>query len=86
MPPKPLISKHPAQRTAAANARFVFGAAGAAGFRCKLDGGRFKPCRSPRVYRGLRPGRHVLRVTALDASGASSEPAVFRWRVLLGRD
>lgn len=82
-PSRPLISKHPAKRTGAASARFVFAAGGDSSFRCRLDGGEFKPCRSPRVYRGLRPGRHVLRVVAVDrVSGVSSEPAVYRWRVL----
>jgi hypothetical protein len=84
--PTPQISKHPAKRTASAIARFVFAAEGGGSYRCRLDGGEFKPCRSPRVYRGLRPGRHVLRVVAVDpASGASSAPAVFRWRVLAPR-
>ena len=79
--PKPQISKHPAKRTASAVARFVFAAEGDGSYRCKLDAGEFKPCRSPRVYRGLRPGWHVLRIVAVGADGGSSKPAVFRWRV-----
>lgn len=37
-------------------------------FLCKLDLQRFKPCRSPRVYR-LKPGRHAFRVFAIDRAG-----------------
>lgn len=50
-------------------------------FRCRLDRGRFRPCRSPRRYR-IRPGRHTFRVFAIDAAGNRDRtPAVFRFRV-----
>jgi Ca2+-binding RTX toxin-like protein len=37
-------------------------------FRCKLDGDRFRPCRSPRIYL-LKPGSHAFRVFAIDRAG-----------------
>jgi Ca2+-binding RTX toxin-like protein len=50
-------------------------------FRCKLDRGRFRPCRSPRRYR-VRSGRHAFRVYAIDAAGnRDRSPALFRFRV-----
>jgi hypothetical protein len=53
----------------------------AARFRCKLDRNRLRPCRSPRAYR-LRPGRHALRVFAIDRAGnRDRSPAVFRFVV-----
>jgi Ca2+-binding RTX toxin-like protein len=52
-----------------------------ASFRCKLDRGRYRRCRSPRVYR-LRPGRHTFRVFAIDAAGNRDRtPAVVRLRI-----
>lgn len=50
-------------------------------FRCRLDGGTYKSCRSPRRYTvGL--GRHVIRVFAVDAVGnRDPSPAVIRFRV-----
>jgi Ca2+-binding RTX toxin-like protein len=50
-------------------------------FRCRLDRGGFKPCRSPRRYRvGL--GRHVVRVYAIDVAGnRDRSPAVVEFRV-----
>lgn len=39
-------------------------------FQCRLDGGRFKPCKSPKRYAGLAPGKHVFEVRAVDAAGA----------------
>ena len=51
-------------------------------FRCRLDRGPFKPCRSPRRYR-LAPGRHIFRVFAIDAAGNRDRtPAVFVFRVV----
>lgn len=53
-------------------------------FECKLDKGRFKACRSPRRLRGLDPGRHRLRVRAVDGVGKRDpSPAVVRFRVVL---
>jgi glucose/arabinose dehydrogenase len=78
-----VLRAHPHRRTRKANARFVFSANGPiAGFRCKLDGTRYRRCRSPRVYRRLRPGRHVFRVLAIGKDGSRSAPRAFRWRVL----
>jgi hypothetical protein len=41
-------------------------------FRCKLDHGPFKVCRSPLVYRHLKRGRHVFLVKAVNAAGLAS--------------
>ncbi len=51
-------------------------------FRCKLDKRSYVPCASPRQYWNLVPGRHVLRVTAVDASGnVDPFPAVARFNI-----
>jgi glucose/arabinose dehydrogenase len=87
-PASPTIGGHPGKRTAATVARFEFGSTTAgAGFACRLDGARAASCRSPRVYRKLKPGRHVFRVFA-EATGDGSLPStavVFRWRVVEGK-
>jgi hypothetical protein len=84
-PANPAIGAHPAKRTGATSARFEFKSATAgAGYVCKLDGAKAAPCRSPRVYRKLKPGKHVFRVYA-EAPGSGAElsaATVFRWRVL----
>jgi len=38
-------------------------------FQCKLDGGQFLACRSPKTYGSLRPGRHRFAVAAVDNAG-----------------
>ena len=52
-------------------------------FQCKLDRKPFKPCRSPKKYKGLKPGKHVFKVRATDAAGNTDpSPAVKKFKVL----
>jgi uncharacterized membrane protein len=53
---------------------------GARGFLCKLDRGRFKPCRSPKRY-PIRDGNHVFHVKAIGYTGLSGPVAVERFTV-----
>lgn len=50
-------------------------------FKCKLDRKRFRGCRSPKLYKHLRHGRHVLRVKAIDRAGNVSKPVKRKFRV-----
>jgi Ca2+-binding RTX toxin-like protein len=61
---------------------FAFASSESGGsFRCKLDRGPFRPCHSPRKYR-LRPGRHALRIFAIDGAGnRDRSPARFAFRI-----
>ena len=38
-------------------------------FECRLDKGEFVPCGSPLKLKHVKPGKHVLRVRAVDAAG-----------------
>ncbi|MDQ2630679.1 MAG: hypothetical protein M3Y75_06865, partial [Actinomycetota bacterium] len=53
-----------------------------AGFRCKLDGKPAAPCRSPKTYRKLKPGRHTFKVWATAGVLTDPTPAKFSWKVL----
>jgi glucose/arabinose dehydrogenase len=76
------LRKHPAKVTRSRKAAFAFDAAGAGGFRCKLDAHPFKACRSPLVYRHLKPGRHTFVVIAVSADGAVDGPrTVYAWKI-----
>ena len=87
-PLRPELKRRPAARTRAASARFEFSSPEAGvGFACKLDERPLEPCGSPRLYRKLKPGKHVFHVYA-EAPGESTEysPAtVYRWRILAKR-
>ncbi len=85
-PPRTRILARPATKLVTAKARrrvvirFVSNESGSR-FRCRLDGQRYRACASPLVYL-LRPGRHTVRVFAVDAAGnADPTPAVLRMRV-----
>ena len=51
-------------------------------FLCKLDREAFSPCKAPRKWRGLAPGRHRVAVIAVDAAGnRDATPAVRTFRM-----
>jgi hypothetical protein len=54
--------------------RFASSEAGSS-FRCKRDGLRFAACASPKTYSGLKPGRHIFKVIAVDAAGNADRTA-----------
>lgn len=55
---------------------------GVVGYECKLDGGSFEPCTSPKNYTGLSEGNHAFQVRALDAAGnADPSPASSKWTI-----
>lgn len=81
-PPDTAIAKR-ILRPAKGRATFFLRAnEGGSTFRCKLDKRAYAPCASPKTYRNLRPGPHVLKVTAVDAAGnVDPFPAVARFRI-----
>jgi hypothetical protein len=70
--------------TTARQAEFVFSAAERASFSCRLDGGAWERCGSPKPYSGLAPGAHQFEVRASDEAGnMEPSPAVHPWQVLM---
>lgn len=52
-------------------------------FRCKLDKKPFRGCRSPKLYRELKPGPHVFKVRAITADGTRDRtPAIRKFTIL----
>jgi hypothetical protein len=52
-------------------------------FQCKLDGKRYRTCRSPFTTKLLSAGPHVFKVRARDDSGRlDSSPAVYPFRIV----
>lgn len=84
--PTTRILKRPAKvvRTRARTIRLVFrfgSDQAGAGFLCKVDRARYRPC-SRRFVRRYAHGRHVVRVRARGAGGLlDPTPAIFRFRV-----
>jgi hypothetical protein len=58
---------------------------GGSSFECKLDGGAFESCSSPKTYNELSTGDHSFRVRATDAAGnADASEATRAFTVDLG--
>lgn len=85
-PPRTRLLHHPAKTVLATGRRrtvaFAFASNEAGGsFRCRLDRGRYRACRSPRAYT-VRVGKHAARIYAVDRAGnRDRSPALFRFRV-----
>jgi hypothetical protein len=68
--PQTTIGSGPGSKLADGKARFAFKSSEAGStFQCKLDGRKAARCKSPRVFKRLKPGRHTFRVWATDAAG-----------------
>jgi hypothetical protein len=81
--PDTSIETGPSNPTTATDATFEFAAnePGAA-FQCRLDGGAWATCSSPRAYATLAEGAHAFEVRAIDAVGnTDASPAMWTWSV-----
>jgi hypothetical protein len=74
-------------RRKVARVRFLLGASEPGStFQCKVDRRPFRTCAPAYRTPKLKPGKHLVRVRATDASGnADATPAVKRFRVLRKR-
>jgi hypothetical protein len=85
-PPQTKIVKGPGGRARRGAARFRFESdEPGSSFQCRLDGKPFRPCRSPKGYKGLGSGAHVFEVRATDPAGnVDPSPAKRRFTVAAG--
>jgi CSLREA domain-containing protein len=81
-PPGTLIDEGPDDTTPTDSVTFRFSGSDNAlmevEFECRLDGGAFQPCVSPRGYSGLDEGDHVFEVRSVDQAG-NIDPTPARW-------
>lgn len=83
--PETTITSGPSGTILTGTASFAFDAPGAASFKCRLDGGEWGGCESPRTYHGLGQGSHDFEVRGSDAVGnTDSSPATADFVVDLG--
>lgn len=82
VPPTPSITSGPEKQTTSTTATFVFtdSEAGVT-FLCRLDGGSFSGCKSPKSYAGLSQSAHTFYVEAKDGDGNLSAPVSYVWTV-----
>lgn len=79
--PKLTISKKPKSKTRSRKLRVTFKANEPATYRCKLDKGKFKACKSPYKKSKLKRGKHKLQIKATDAAGNVSKTKTIKWTV-----
>jgi CSLREA domain-containing protein len=81
--PETTITKGPKAKTHATTVKFRFvSSEKGAKFECKLDRQKFKPCKSPKTYKKLKPGRHVFKVRAVKGKNVDPTPAKRKFKVL----
>jgi len=81
-PPDTTITSPPLTTTASTDASFAFSSTETGTFECKLDGGAFAVCTSPKAYSGLTEGSHTFEVRAKDAAGnLDPTPATDAWDI-----
>lgn len=79
--PNTAITKAPPPTTSRHKVKLKFSSSEPGSFECKLDRGPWKGCKSPKKFR-VGPGRHKIKVRALDASGnADPSPAKAKFKV-----
>jgi hypothetical protein len=81
--PDTTISASPSDPTTSTSASFSFTSTEAGStFECKLDGGVYAGCTSPKSYNGLGTGQHTFSVRATDAAGnTDATPATDTWTI-----
>jgi hypothetical protein len=81
-PPAPTITSEPPNVTASTTATFTFtDGESSATFRCRLDGGGFSICTSPKTYTDLGEGTHTFSVKAVDEAGNQSTVTSYTWTI-----
>lgn len=80
--PEVKIKTAPGRKTRSRKAAFRFKSSipGSA-FKCRVDHQKFRDCRSPKRYRGLRAGRHTFRVRAVTDTGVAGPVTKYSWKV-----
>jgi hypothetical protein len=81
--PNTTITVKPAALTTSKSASFSFTSTQVGStFKCKLDGGAYGNCSSPKAYSNLSVAKHTFLVYAVDAAGnADATPASYTWTV-----
>ncbi len=81
--PSTKIKSGPKGKVKATTAKFKFSSpAKGAKFECKLDKGKFKPCKSPKTYKKLKLGKHVFKVRAVANGLADPTPAKRQFKII----
>ena len=81
--PNTSTTSQPPARTSSPDASFGFvSSASVASFECRIDGGAFEACTSPKSYTGLSNGEHTFDVRSTSTDSLTDQsPASVTWTV-----
>ena len=82
-PPETTISSGPTGSSTSTSASFAFASDETGStFECRLDGGAWAACSSPKAYSSLVTGPHTFEVRATDSAGnVDASPATRSWTI-----
>jgi alpha-tubulin suppressor-like RCC1 family protein len=81
-PPDTTLTSYPPVITSSSTATFSFICSeSSCTFECKLDGGSWVSCSSPKTYSGLSDGPHTFQVRAKKGTTPDPTPAYYRWKI-----
>ncbi|HET8861668.1 MAG TPA: hypothetical protein VFM94_00270, partial [Solirubrobacterales bacterium] len=75
------ITAHPADPSNVKSPTFAFTANETSTFSCRLDGGSFATCVSPKPYSNLGDGAHSFAVRPIDAAGNIGASVGYDWTI-----
>ena len=82
-PPDTTITSGPSGTATGSSQRFAFSGDAGATFQCRVDGGAWFTCTSPRTITGLNAGWHSFQARARDSAGnADATPARRDFRIV----
>lgn len=83
-PPETTVTSSPPSVAQSQTAQFSFSSSEPGTFQCRLDGGIWAGCSSPKSYSSLSIRRHTFEVRAVDGAGNSdATPARRVWDIVL---
>ncbi|MBU6338075.1 MAG: hypothetical protein KGR19_09745, partial [Acidobacteria bacterium] len=80
-PGAPSAGSKPASRSRERAPAFAFSGESGASFDCRLDGGSWAPCTSPKSFGSLPDGDHTFQVRQTDLAGNTSEAEAWNWSI-----
>jgi alpha-tubulin suppressor-like RCC1 family protein len=81
-PPDTTLTSYPPVITSSSTATFSFICSeSSCTFECKLDGGSWVSCSSPKTYTDLSDGPHTFQVRAKKGTTPDPTPAYYRWKI-----
>ncbi|MBI4898207.1 MAG: hypothetical protein HY827_07550, partial [Actinobacteria bacterium] len=80
--PDTSLTSTPPANDASNDPSFSFSASEAATFECRLDGGSWSACATPKSYTDVPDGSHTFDVRAIDTAGnTDATPATYTWTI-----